>query len=40
MPRSGSCKKLLGDVLAQLEKQVLTDQLPPPEMTTVANPFE
>ena len=33
-------QKLLGDVLAQLEKQALPDQLPPPEVTSVANPFE
>ena len=31
---------LLGDVVAQLEKQALPDQLPPPEVTSVANPFE
>ena len=29
-----------GDVVAQLEKQELPDQLPPPEVTSVANPFE
>ena len=33
-------QKLLGDVVAQLEKQTLPDQLPPPEVTSVANPFE
>ncbi|MED5612917.1 hypothetical protein [Janthinobacterium sp. P210005] len=33
-------QKLLGDVVAQLEKQELPDQLPPPEVTSVANPFE
>lgn len=33
-------QKLLGDVVAQLEKQALPDQLPPPEVTSVANPFE
>ncbi|MDN2713954.1 MULTISPECIES: hypothetical protein [unclassified Janthinobacterium] len=33
-------QKLLGDVVAQLEKQDLPDQLPPPEVTSVANPFE
>jgi hypothetical protein len=33
-------QKLLADVVAQLEKQELPDQLPPPEMTSVANPFE
>jgi hypothetical protein len=33
-------QKLLGDVVAQLEKQELPDQLPPPEVTLVANPFE
>ena len=33
-------QKLLGDVVAQLEKQELRDQLPPPEVTSVANPFE
>ena len=32
--------KLLGDVVAQLEKQELPAQLPPPEVTSVANPFE
>ena len=32
-------QKLLADV-AQLEKQELPDQLPPPEVTSVANPFE
>jgi len=26
--------------VAQLEKQALPDQLPPPEVTSVANPFE
>ena len=31
---------LLADVVAQLEKQELPDQLPPPEVTSVANPFE
>ncbi len=31
---------LLADVVAQLEKQALPDQLPPPEVTSVANPFE
>ena len=33
-------QKLLGDVVAQLEKQERPDQLPPPEVTSVANPFE
>ena len=33
-------QKLLGDVVAQLEKHALPDQLPPPEVTSVANPFE
>ena len=33
-------QKLLADVVAQLEKQELPDQLPPPELTSVANPFE
>ena len=33
-------QKLLGDVVAQLEKQELPDQLPPPVVTSVANPFE
>ncbi len=33
-------QKLLGDVVAELEKQALPDQLPPPEVTSVANPFE
>ncbi|MBG6222623.1 MULTISPECIES: hypothetical protein [unclassified Janthinobacterium] len=33
-------QKLLGDVVAQLEKQALPDQLPPPKVTSVANPFE
>ena len=33
-------QKLLGDVVAHLEKQELPDQLPPPEVTSVANPFE
>ncbi|KAB8052706.1 hypothetical protein GCN78_08990 [Janthinobacterium rivuli] len=33
-------QKLLADVVAQLEKQALPDQLPPPEVTSVANPFE
>lgn len=33
-------QKLLGDVVAQLEKQALPDQLPPPAVTSVANPFE
>ncbi|MCC7595963.1 MULTISPECIES: hypothetical protein [Janthinobacterium] len=33
-------QKLLADVVAQLEKQELPDQLPPPEVTSVANPFE
>lgn len=32
-------QKLLGDVVAQLEKAALPDQLPPPVATTVANPF-
>ena len=33
-------QKLLADVVAQLEKQELPDQLPPPEVTSVAYPFE
>ena len=33
-------QKLLADVVAQLEKQELPDRLPPPEVTSVANPFE
>lgn len=33
-------QKLLADVVAQLEKQDLPEQLPPPEVTSVANPFE
>ena len=33
-------QKLLADVVAQLEKKELPDQLPPPEVTSVANPFE
>lgn len=33
-------QKLLADVVAQLEKQELPDQLPPPEVTSVTNPFE
>lgn len=33
-------QKLLADVVAQLEKQELPDQLPPPVVTSVANPFE
>ena len=33
-------QKLLADVVAQLEKQELPAQLPPPEVTSVANPFE
>ena len=32
-------QKLLGDVVAELEKQALPDQLPPPAVTSVANPF-
>ncbi|WP_300760280.1 hypothetical protein [Janthinobacterium sp.] len=31
---------LLNDVVVQLEKAALPDQLPPPPVTTVANPFE
>ena len=33
-------QKLLADVVAQLEKRELPDQLPPPEVTSVVNPFE
>lgn len=33
-------QKLLNDVVAELEKQELPKQLPPPEVKTVANPFE
>jgi hypothetical protein len=32
--------QLLADVVAKLEAQNLPDQLPPPAVTTVANPFE
>jgi hypothetical protein len=32
--------QLLVDVVARLEAQQLPDQLPPPSVTTVANPFE
>jgi hypothetical protein len=31
---------LLGEVVAELEKQELPKQLPPPEVKTVDNPFE
>lgn len=31
--------RLLADVVAKLEAQSLPDQLPPPAITTVANPF-
>ena len=33
-------QKLLNDVVAELEKRELPRQLPPPEVKTVANPFE
>lgn len=33
-------QKLLNDVVAELEKQELPKQLPPPEVKTVDNPFE
>lgn len=33
-------QQLLADVVAKLEAQKLPDQLPPPAVTTVANPFE
>ena len=33
-------QKLLADVVAQLEKQDLPAALPPPVVTSVANPFE
>lgn len=33
-------QKLLADVVAELEKQDLPKQLPPPEVKTVDNPFE
>ena len=33
-------QKLLSDVVAELEKQELPKQLPPPEVKTVDNPFE
>lgn len=33
-------QKLLGDVVAELEKRELPRQLPPPEVKTVDNPFE
>ena len=33
-------QKLLGEVVAELEKQELPKQLPPPEVRTVDNPFE
>ena len=32
--------KLLADVLAKLDGQTLPAKLPPPQVTTVANPFE
>ncbi|RZT10411.1 hypothetical protein SAMN05216319_1131 [Duganella sp. CF402] len=32
--------QLLADVVARLEAQTLPDQLPPPAVATVANPFE
>lgn len=33
-------QKLLADVVAELEKQELPKELPPPEVGTVDNPFE
>jgi len=33
-------QKLLGDVVAELEKRELPRQLPPPEVKSVDNPFE
>lgn len=33
-------QQLLADVVAQLEKQELPKELPPPEVKTVGNPFE
>ena len=33
-------QKLLGEVVAELEKRELPKQLPPPEVTSVRNPFE
>ncbi|OBV38826.1 hypothetical protein [Janthinobacterium psychrotolerans] len=33
-------QKLLADVVAELEKRDLPKQLPPPEVTSVRNPFE
>lgn len=33
-------QKLLGEVVAELEKRELPKQLPPPEVKTVDNPFE
>jgi hypothetical protein len=33
-------QQLLSDVVAKLEAQNLPDQLPPPAVATVANPFE
>lgn len=32
--------QLLGEVVAELEKKDLPKQLPPPQVTTVDNPFE
>ncbi|MBV7534801.1 hypothetical protein KW842_03375 [Duganella sp. sic0402] len=33
-------QQLLTDIVAKLEGQALPEQLPPPVITTVANPFE
>ena len=33
-------QKLLGEVVAELEKRELPKQLPPPEVKTIDNPFE
>ncbi|OYO28896.1 hypothetical protein [Janthinobacterium sp. PC23-8] len=33
-------QKLLGDIVAELEKRELPRQLPPPEVKSVDNPFE
>ncbi len=33
-------QKLLGDIVAELEKRELPRQLPPPDVTSVDNPFE
>jgi hypothetical protein len=33
-------QQLLTDIVGKLERQQLPDQLPPPAITSVANPFE